>query len=915
MMRTCVITLGLLCSFVVQAQAAEPRSVDFNRDVRPILSETCFRCHGPDSAAREADLRLDNADDAFADRGDFFAIVPGEPEKSEAYRRLVADDESLKMPPPDSKLALTPEQVETLRLWIAQGAKYEKHWSFITPTRPALPTVQQTNWPRNAIDYFVLAQLEERGIAPAPRAARETLIRRLSLDLTGLPPTLEELDAYLADESPEAYEKVVDRLLASPAYGERMAKLWLDGARYADTNGYQNDAERFMWRWRDWVINAYNANMPFDQFTIEQLAGDLLPNATLEQRIATGFNRNHTTSDEGGIIPEEYRVDYVANRLETTSTVWLGLTMGCARCHTHKYDPITQTEYYQLFAFFNNIPEKGKDGDKGNSVPFIKAPTPQQLAEQDRLKTAIADTEKTIAELVNGSAKQRLAWETATRQRWSTKTAKPAEAPVDGMTRFAFDGPDSRVKGDVSLVPAHVTPGLLLAADAPVTLGDVGAFDTATPFTISLWLRPSETGHGTLIARRDDKRGYEIGLNDKRAVTVRLFHDGTENAIDVSASGELPVGRWSHLAVTYDGSGKAGGVQVYRDGHAEKLDIHQDTLNGTIAATAPLVLGTAKTDGPRFRGVVDDLRIFATNQTAEQIQEHSVGRGADWVVAPIESVNSNGGAMFEIRDDGSVFVTGASPPQDDYLVEILTKRTDLSAIRLEVLKDEQLPKHGPGRREDGVFHLSEVEAEAVSVVDPHNTQTIHFTAAYANESRDGFDVGNLIDGNVEGKNSWSVEADSKRAARNAILVAAEPFGFDGGTILKIKLRHQSDIPSATLGRFRFSLNAQPTAVSGVVEQIAVDLATPSEQRTESQQQRLERHYHPRTGRWGQAGTRTVGGITAGANRGRSGDSDDNGDAGDGSTTDRTCVDSGPVRPTWGRSQSGRSGESESISDR
>ena len=842
MMRTVVITVGLLCSFVGQAQAAEPRSVDFNRDVRPILSETCFRCHGPDSAAREAELRLDNADDAFADRGDFFAIVPGEPEKSEAYRRLVSDDESLKMPPPDSKLSLTPKQVETLRLWIAQGAKYEKHWSFITPTRPAPPTVRQSNWPSNSIDHFVLAKLEKQGITPAPRAARETLIRRLSLDLTGLPPTLAEIDAFLADESPVAYVKVVDRLLASPAFGERMAKEWLDGARYADTNGYQNDAERFMWRWRDWVINAFNANMPFDQFTIEQLAGDLLPNATLEQRIATGFNRNHTTSDEGGIIPEEYRVDYVANRLETTSTVWLGMTMNCARCHTHKYDPITQTEYYQLFAFFNNIPEKGKDGDKGNSVPFIKAPTPQQSAEQKRLKTAIADTEKTIAELVDGSTEQRRAWQTTTLQSWSADTAKHAETPADGITRFTFDGLDSRIMGDARLVPAHVSPGLLLTEDAPVTLGDVGAFDTATPFTISLWLRPSETGHGTLVASRDDKRGYEIGLNDKRAVTVRLSHDGGENAIDVSAVGELPMGRWSHLVVTYDGSGKASGLQVYRDGHAEKLDVHQDTLDGTIAATAPLVLGTAKPDGARFRGVVDDLRIFSTEQTAEQIQELYSGRGADWDVAPIESGSSHGGATFEIREDGSVFVTSGNRQRDDYLVEIQTERTDLSAIRLEVLGDEQLPKQGPGRSEDGTFQLSEVEAEAVSVVDPHNTQTIRFNAAYADESRDGFDVGNLIDGNVEGKNSWSVGANSKRPSRNAILVATEPFGFDGGTILKIKLRHQTNAPSGTLGRFRISLNAQPTTVPGVVEQVAVDLATPPEQRTESQQLRLERHY-------------------------------------------------------------------------
>ncbi len=282
------------------------------------------------------------------------------------------------MPPVYSGLSLTAAEIETLRLWVAQGAKWEKHWSFIRSRAPRLPAVKNTAWPRNPIDYFVLERLEREGLAPSPEASRETLIRRVSLDLTGLPPTPAEVDAFLQDKSPNAYEKVVDRLLASPRYGERMAARWLDAARYADTNGYQYDGERVMWRWRDWVIDAFNRNQPFDQFTLEQIAGDMLPNATLAQKIATGFNRNHRANTEDGIIPEEYAVEYVVDRVETTSAVFLGVTLGCARCHNHKYDPFTQKEFYQVFAYFNNVPELGRAMKYGNSPPLVPAPTDEQ---------------------------------------------------------------------------------------------------------------------------------------------------------------------------------------------------------------------------------------------------------------------------------------------------------------------------------------------------------------------------------------------------------------------------------------------------------------------------------------------------------------------------------------------------------
>ena len=345
------------------------QAVEFNRDIRPILSDKCFTCHGPDPSQRMSKLRLDTEAGAFADLGEKFAVVPGEPARSEMYRRISSSDPAVKMPPAFSGRTLAAPEIELIRRWIEQGAKWQtQHWSFIPPRAPALPEVRDRSWPRVAIDFFVLERLERDGFRPSPEADKATLIRRVSLDLTGLPPTPAEIDGFLQDPSPNAYGKVVDRLLDSPRYGERMATRWLDAARYADTNGYQTDAERSMWRWRDWVIDAFNRNMPFDQFTIEQIAGDMLPNPTLEQRIATGFNRNHRGNGEGGIIPEEYAVEYVVDRLETTSTVWLGLTLGCARCHDHKYDPFTQKDFYRLFAYFNNVPEKGRANKYGNSA-------------------------------------------------------------------------------------------------------------------------------------------------------------------------------------------------------------------------------------------------------------------------------------------------------------------------------------------------------------------------------------------------------------------------------------------------------------------------------------------------------------------------------------------------------------------
>lgn len=390
--------VGIVLAIANPAAAQSSPAIDYNRQVRPILSNTCFKCHGPDATHRQGGLRLDVPDAPLqlSDSGTT-AIVPGKPDASELVRRVFSTDSDEVMPPPDSDRRLKPEDKELLKTWIAQGARFQTHWSFVLPQRPPMPQVRNAAWPRNPIDHFILARLEAEGLQPTREADPTTLIRRLTLDLTGLPPTLADVDAFLADTSDQAYEHLVDRLLANPHYGERLALDWLDAARFGDTHGFHIDSGRDMTRWREWVIDAFNSNKPFDQFTVEQLAGDLLPNPTLEQKLATGFNRNHMINFEGGAIPEEYHNAYIIDRVNTTGAVWLGLTVACVQCHDHKYDPISQKEYYQLYAFFHNVPENGLDGSKGNAAPLIRVPSAEQQRRGDELAAAIKDVESQLA--------------------------------------------------------------------------------------------------------------------------------------------------------------------------------------------------------------------------------------------------------------------------------------------------------------------------------------------------------------------------------------------------------------------------------------------------------------------------------------------------------------------------------------
>ena len=525
----------LACALALFAGAAPVRGADvppasaeapvamaplrFSRDVRPILSQNCFLCHGQDEKRRGAGLRLDEREQALAElESGLRAVVPGKLDASELITRITAEDESLRMPPADSHKTLTAEQIEILKRWVAEGAEYEPHWSFITPQQAPLPGEDAAS---NPIDAFVRARLARDGLAIGPEADRRTLIRRVTLDLTGLPPTLGEINAFLADERADAYERLVDRLLASPSYGERMALDWLDAARYADTHGYHIDSQRDMWAWRDWVIKAFNDNMPFDQFTVWQLAGDLLPDATIEQKIASGFNRNHPVNFEGGAIPEEYHVEYVVDRATTTATVWLGLTIGCARCHDHKYDPITQKEFFKFFAFFNNVDEEGLDGYRGNAKPMLDLPSDEQRKRGEQLSREIAELEAKLGEREAAAEESQSAWESAWRDRQANAKVRPGEW-------FLF--------GPVSLDTPALARAESFGVSAPVSLETTYANQDGT----FRWLPGPQFVDGNEISLSGDSAAAylmrQIGASEAKTVRARL---GTSDGVQVWLNGEL----------------------------------------------------------------------------------------------------------------------------------------------------------------------------------------------------------------------------------------------------------------------------------------------------------------------------------------------------------------------------------------
>lgn len=621
--------------------AAGGRSpLSFNRDVRPILSDKCFACHGPDEAAREGDLRLDIREAAILAE----AFAPGDESGSELIRRITTTDADDRMPPPDTGHSLNGQEIEILRRWIEEGAEYQAHWAFLPPVRAS---------GEGSIDDFVLRRLKKHGLGLAfsPEADRAVLLRRLSFDLTGLPPSADEAAAFLADEKPGAYQRVVERLLSSPRYGEHMALYWLDAARYADTHGYFGDRARTMWPWRDWVIAAYNRNLPFDQFTVEQLAGDLLPEPTRAQRIATAFNRNHMINNESGIIEEEFRIEYVADRVKTTTMLWLGLTMECARCHDHKFDPLTQRDYYRMFAYFDQVPERGLDGSNGSAAPFLQVPSEQEREhfQKEKAKLAVAEEAfRPVSEAID------LALE-----KWRQTSLPAANAQPDGENRmlwldFDDDQQAGRAVGAVKM--AAGMPGQAIdledSAHWEHSLGGEAdkLLERDRAFSFGAWALPTSGVQASLVSKIDDAdslRGFDLQLRKGKAV-VQLAHRWNTDAIQVATEADVKTGIWQHFTVTYDGSGQAGGVALFVDGMRQPVRVNVDSLNGSIITDEPLRVGRRQASAS-FEGKIDGVFLYQRQLSADEILRMA-GEQLLLGVAALEQEKGDNKAAAKLRE-------------------------------------------------------------------------------------------------------------------------------------------------------------------------------------------------------------------------------------------------------------------------
>lgn len=637
---------AVLCSLPTAASAQgngtdgdkEPHGaeVNFARDIRPLLSDRCFLCHGPDAGQRASDLRLDHSESAHD-----AAIVPGDSSASELIERIFSDDEDFVMPPPDSNLSLSGDDKALLTRWIDQGGKYEEHWAWAPPTKSPLPEVSQAGWSHGAIDRFVLSRLESAKLAPSPEADKRTLIRRLSFDLTGLPPTPEEVQAFVADTKSGSYERLVDDLLSRTSFGERWATEWLDVARYADTYGYQNDRYREMWPWRDWVVRSFNENLPYDDFIQQQIAGDLLPDATEQTILATAFNRNHRQTNEGGSVEEEYRAEYVADRVNTFGAAFLGLTLECCRCHDHKYDPLSQRDYYSLAAYFNSIDESGLYSHFTEAVPTPTLRLPSESEEEKvenlakrvdeaQAKVATASTAKigfddwrasladvrplggstrepnvSVRELLDSSVKNGLVGDYSF-----------DDIEASGVPNAADDEQPAKLSGSPKTLPGKVGKALKLDGENGITFETGSQFSRGDPFTISLWLQLAERYDRAVIFHRSrawtdsGSRGYELLVEDGK-LSAGLIHFWPGNAIRVLSDKEMPVGKWLHVTLAYDGSSKAAGLTLSVNGSPVRTDVVRDKLTKTIGGSAnKLVIGNRFRDKGFKNGAIDQFRVY-----------------------------------------------------------------------------------------------------------------------------------------------------------------------------------------------------------------------------------------------------------------------------------------------------------------
>jgi hypothetical protein len=596
--------------------AAQQQPVRFNRDIRPILTDNCFSCHGPDSARRKAGLRLDTEEGLYGPRDNGAAVNKGDPAGSALIERVFDSDPGHMMPPPKANRKLTQAQKDLLKRWVKEGAPFEQHWSFVKPARPAIPTVKNQAWVKNPIDAFILEKLEALKLTPAPEADRRSLIRRVTLDLTGLLPTPEQVEAFVADKSPDAYGKLVDRLLASEQYGEHRARYWLDAARYGDTHGLHFDNYREMWPYRDWVINAFNKNLPFDRFTIEQLAGDLLPNRTPEQLIASGFHRCNITTNEGGSIAEEVLVGYARDRVTTTGTVWLGLTVNCCECHNHKFDPLTQKEFYQLAAFFRNTTQGAMDGNIPDTPPIMVVPSMTDRPRWDELQKLAADLKARREKRKNDG---RGAFDKWLKADEAAKLTGPLDPSHEKFILSETKTPSKTATTQPG--PAAGSEAIGFTGKGGLDFAKAGALDAEHPFSLSLWFYvPTAEGNYTIASKsgvgpKDKGHGWRIELKNRIASFTMQGNDPKSDAITRTLiQNRLEGGKWAHLTITYEGKRDTSGLALYLNGKiALSRSVAKANFKGSLANDAPLRVG------PDFNGGrVADVRFFDRAVNAEE---------------------------------------------------------------------------------------------------------------------------------------------------------------------------------------------------------------------------------------------------------------------------------------------------------
>ncbi|NND06070.1 MAG: DUF1549 domain-containing protein, partial [Saprospiraceae bacterium] len=714
----CIRCQSIKSDEIITAEDEIPEQIDYNFHVKPILSDRCFKCHGPDKNQIKGDLRLDLASGAYKaainDASKAPSVIdPGSLRNSELVRRICSHEPEYVMPPPESHLALSPKEKAILLRWIEQGAEYKPHWSFVAPTAPALPNVENENWAHNEIDYFVLSEIENRGLSGSDRASKEALLRRATLDLTGLPPAVDEINAFIADQSSDAFEKVIDELLDSPHFGERMALDWLDIARYADSHGYQDDGLRNTWPWRDWVIDAYNKNIPYDTFLLWQLAGDLLPDPSQEQLLATCFNRNHPQTQEGGVIDEEYRVEYVADRTNTVGKGLLGLTMECARCHDHKYDPITQHDYYSMYAYFNNNNDAGivpYDGEASPTMILADDKTQRLLDSLEReskfLETAIDEdnfidafeawVERVDAQAsVQDAAKYQLMadfsfeYEQKIDKRRINLDLKPPKDKVKGDTysywNTAKSGLDAMVWGHnddrPKIVEGYRNNGVQFIGDAGIRFNRDLDFDRHQPFSVMIWVKILKAGEaGPIFGKTNGDfegyRGWLCKINEDGTLSFQLNHVWPDNAIDFKTVESVPIGEWVHVALTYDGSSKASGVNFYVNGDVPAHRLYTDNLNKSILHGSH---GTNWSNQPFLLGM--ELRKSIKDVLMDELKVY------ERELAPIELAHYLSDSIHRVQEQDLLkfyLVAGLNPTFTDQLDQLTALRKQANLITTDL---------------------------------------------------------------------------------------------------------------------------------------------------------------------------------------------------------------------------------------